>query len=140
MERARVSRNLIRGRPDFGNPDFGKTLLKRFPPYVYSRLGGMLIHRVLRVEAQWYQAVYPGDALERLPCPRLTFVAVCGQSFYAGAGPRSGRSQACAIPKPGAVLCGRCSGTGPVFGKGLAERDVKRRDARARIGCVAEVA
>ena len=135
-----TDRLLIHGRPDFGNPDFGKTRLKRFPPYVYSRLGGMLVHKVLHVEARWYRAVSIrscGDGLERLPYPQLTFVTACGQMFYAGMG-RDDRSQSCVIPKADAVLCGRCCGTGPVF-PGRHERDIKRSEARARIGCMAEV-
>lgn len=136
---------LIPGRPDLGcgrNSDFGKTYLKRFPPYVYSLLGGMLVHRVLRVEAQWYRAATikePGDALERLQSPRLTIEAVCGYSFYAGPHLKQERARACSVPKPDAVLCGRCVGTGPVFGRGLAELAVRRSEARRLVGCLVEV-
>jgi hypothetical protein len=134
----------IEGRPDFEDRGFGKTYLKRFPPYVYSLLGGMLVHKVLNVEAQWYQAARSkarpgGTCLERLASPRLTIHTVCGYSFYAGREFKRKRSQSCAVPKPGAVLCGRCHGTGPVFGKGLAVRETRREDARSRIGCAAEV-
>lgn len=126
------------GRPDFADKNFGMTELKRFPPYVYSLMGGMLVHRVLRVQAWWYAPARPnGDYLERLASPRLTIYTACGQMFYAGLG-REKRARACALPKPGAVACGRCNGTGPVFGRGLAEVDVRRRDARKRIGCVME--
>jgi hypothetical protein len=135
--RFRTRRSRTNGRPDFKDHNYGKSWLKRFPPYVYSLLGGMLIHRVLRVEAQWYEPASPyGECLERLESPRLTIHAACGQVFYAGTGKRARRSQTCVLPKPGAVPCGRCVGTGPVFGRGLAELTVLRRDARRRIGCV----
>lgn len=128
--------NIVEGRPDFEDRSFGVTHLKQFPPYVYSLLGGMLVHKVEAVQARWYKPQY--GHLERLESPILTIVAACGQLFYAGHG-RAERSRACVLPKPDAVLCGRCQGTGAVFGRGLAERAVTRRDAKRRIGCVMEV-
>ncbi len=134
----------IEGRPDWSNPGFGRTTLKRHPPYVYARRGGMLVHKVLRVEASWYRAVWLNKeacetGLERLPSPRITFYTVCGQMFYGHSDGKLGpRTQVCKVPAPDAVLCGRCHGTGPVFGKGLAELTVKREEAKRRLGCVAE--
>ncbi len=140
-----TDREYIHGRPDFADSSFGITTLKRFPPYVYSLMGGMLVHKVREVTARWYEAKacrcegrLEYSHLERRTTPRLTVVTVCGQTFYAGA-EHAGRSRACEIPKPDAVLCGRCHGTGPVFGRGLAEQSTKRADARRRIGCVARV-
>ena len=127
----------VKGRPDFRDKRFGKTYLKTFPPYVYSLLGGMLVHKTLRVEANWY-APHFGD-MERLASPRLVFETVCGMNFYGGIGDRAKRSQACKVPALNAVLCGRCHGTGPTFGRGLAELKVTRYEARKRIGCVVEV-
>lgn len=132
-------RERTEGRPDFRDHNFGRSLVKKFPPYVYSLLGGMLVHRLLRVEAWWYAPVGQGECLERLESPRLTIHAACGQVFYAGTGKRAGRSQACVRPKPGAIQCGRCAGTGPVFVRGSGDEHARRREARARIGCVAEV-
>lgn len=130
---------IVKGRPDFADHDFGKTRLKKFPPYVYSRLGGMLVHRVREVIAHWYEPDRPhGHNLIRLAAPHLTYVTNCGQTFYGGA-PRARRSQTCVIPAPDAVMCGRCEGTGAVFGRALRERKVKRSDARRRIGCIEEV-
>jgi len=131
----------IEGRPDLGNPGFGITKLKKFPPYIYSKLGGMLVHRVLAVEAQWYTPGGGGRYLIRIQNPALTFETACGQRFYAGEGlRRSGRSQVCALPRRGAIRCGRCDGTGAIFGRGLKEKTVTRADARRRIGCAVEVA
>jgi hypothetical protein len=103
---------------------------------VYSLLGGMLVHRVASVEAQWYRPEY--DRLVRLDTPSLTIRAVCGQVFYGNC--EKARAQACAVPRADAVACGRCNGEGPVFGRGLRERTVLRREAKARIGCALEVA
>lgn len=129
---------IVQGRPDFADHDFGKTRLKKFAPYIYSRLGGMLVHKVLYVDAQWYKPINGGSDLQRLPSPRLTYVTNCGQWFYGGVD-RPKRAQTCRIPQEQAVLCGRCDGTGPVFGRGLHERMVTRADARKRLGCVAVV-
>lgn len=130
---------MVIGRPDLVDHSFGQTKLKRFAPYVYSRLGGMLVHRVREVVAQWYDPAPPlGENLIRLESPRLTYVTNCGQWFYGGV-EREKRAQTCRIPQEQAVLCGRCDGTGPVFGRGLHERMVTRADARKRLGCVAVV-
>ena len=132
-----MSTEVVLGRPDFADRSFGVTQLKRFPPYVYSLLGGMLVHKVESVEARWYKPQM--NHLERLSSPALIIRAVCGQVFYAGQGCRRERSRSCALPRPDAVLCGRCHGTGPVFGRGLAERAVTRREAKQRLGCIVEV-
>jgi hypothetical protein len=128
--------SVVPGRPDFYDRSFGITLLKRFPPYVYSLLGGMLVHKIQRVEAHWYTP--KGSYLVRERSPRLTIHTVCGQTFYGGVG-RGKRARACATPRPESVPCGRCAGTGPVFGRGLAEKSVTRASARLRVGCTVEV-
>jgi len=108
-----VNRPRTDGRPDLRDHKFGISRLKRFPPYVYSLLGGMLVHRVTGVEAWWYEPVERGECLERLESPRLIIHTACGQWFLAGVG--RVRARTCALPKPGAVECGRCAGTGAVF-------------------------
>lgn len=131
--------NRINGRPDFADHDFGVTKLKRFPPYVYSKLGGMLVHRVASVDARWWVPGGWGQYLVRLDSPALTINAVCGATFYAGSNGRTGRAQQCALPAADAVACGRCNGTAAIFGRGGREIFVKRADARRRLGCAVEV-
>ena len=126
---------IIHGRPDFADKRFGHTTVKKFPKYVYSSNGnGLLIHKVLRVEARWYDVVPAG--LLRRHTPHLTAISVCGQYFYINHG--KGYGVACEMPKPDAVLCGRCHGTGPVFRKNPVDIE-KRRDAHRKLGCIAEV-
>lgn len=124
----------VEGRPDFQERTFGVTRLRKFPPFVYSLLGGMLVHSVSHVEAQWYAPEY--GRLRRLPSPRLTVHANCGAVFYAGRDSGK-RAQACVRPRADAVMCGRCRGEGAVLVG--ADRASKRRDARRRLGCVMEV-
>jgi hypothetical protein len=127
----------MKGRPDFTNRRFGVTNPKRFPPYVYSKLGGMLVHKILRVDLSWWEGHY--WEMVRLRAPRITYHTVCGMSFYGGEPQeRHKRSATCAMPRDGAVLCGRCQGLGPVFGRGLKEKNVTREEAKRRIGCAVE--
>jgi hypothetical protein len=99
---------IIEGRPDFADPMFGKTVLKRFPPYVYSPRG-LLIHRVERAEAWWYD--HQCDRLIRRQSPVLLAYCFCGMSFRIEAG----RGKTCAVPSPEAVICGKCQGERATF-------------------------
>lgn len=129
--------SIVEGRPDFDTPGFGMTKLRRFPPFVYSRLGGALVHRVHAVEARWYRAM--GDYLERLSSPHLVIRTICGQQFYAGhdsLGREMNRTRACHVPAPDAVHCGRCNGAPPTLRRGSG---VSRQECKHRLGCVVEV-
>lgn len=116
-----------------------RTRLKRFPPYVFSRLcNAALVHQVEYVEARW------NDMGVRLEKPRLLVVAKCGAYFYAGFesfGSRKGepmrRAATCSIPKPNAVHCGKCQGKDATFVRGSLSTQA-RRDARKRLGCAME--
>lgn len=125
---------IVRGRPDFVDHDFGKTRLRRFAPYIYSVLGGMLVHKTQEAECVWYSP--KGDHLVRLNSPEINVKTVCGMTFLMGRSQK--RAEACKIPRKDAVLCGRCHGTGAVFGKGLREKEITRAEAKRRIGCVME--
>ena len=126
---------IVSGRPDLDDMAFGVTPLRRFPEFVYSLLGGMLVHRIARVEARWYEPTQRGDALRRLSVPSVVAYAVCGQYFYFNHWRGKVRARACVAPRDGAVLCGRCAGNGPVFRRGIDAAAELRREARARIGC-----
>lgn len=128
---------IIQGRPDFEDHDFGVTRPKRHAQYVYSNQNGALIHKVSHVSLSWYQA--QSDHLVRLTTPNMTIRTICGQQFF-GSKNRGGKQRLtmCAIPKPDAVLCGKCHGEEATFGKhGNAPCD--KRAATARLGCITEV-
>lgn len=128
---------VLNGRPDlptWGGPStFGRTRAKRHPKYVFSNIG-RLVHVVQYVELTWWTVGRGGGHLVRLE-PRRTMVTMCGMHFIS-----HGRHGAtlCAIPKPEAVMCGRCHGKPPTFGRGR-ERTVDPRVARQNLGCVVEV-
>jgi hypothetical protein len=113
----------VRLREDYALLDV-YTDATRFPPYVFSATRGLLLHRVQRLRLYWYWWDEHGRGLGapiRLACPRMFAECVCGQSFHL-----QGRTHAqlCQQPNPDALLCGRCQGQGPLFGK----------DRRARAG------
>ncbi len=126
----------IEGRPDFANHDFGHTEIKKFPPFVYSlSLNGMLVHKVSHVTASWYEAQY--DRMLRLDTPKLVATTVCGYFFFIHL-PRDKKTfkaSLCEIPKPDAVLCGRCHGEPASFGK-HGKASCSKRVARVRLGCL----
>lgn len=125
---------IIEGRPDFGNKNFGKTRLKRHPKYVYGTTGfAALVHKIHFVQLRWWEVGGKGEYLIRLDKPHATATTVCGQNFYL----RDKMANVCAMPKSDAVLCGRCHGEGPVFGRN-GKGTVTRREAHGRLGCVAE--
>ena len=140
---------IIMGRPDFADKEFGKTYAKRFPPYVYGKVGhARLVHKVARLVMRWYDIGMierPGDCLVRRDSPKISYETVCGMNFFAdylyptqrkryGTRPRS---TLCTIPAPDAVLCGRCQGELPAFSKKNKKTTVTQEQAKLRIGCIA---
>lgn len=128
---------VIEGRPDFANPDFGITLAKKFPPYVFSINGNAaLVHRVLAVRLKWYDAAgYGGHCLIKRTQPRMTAVCACGIWFYL----RPERSRTCRVPAPDALLCGRCHGQGANFpGRDRSKWTQAKREAHVKLGCVVD--
>lgn len=134
-----------KGRPDFGNHKFGVTRAKKHPKYVYATRQGMLLHEVAYAELRWYRIGGRGDYLVRRKSPSITYTTKCGSLMF-GNDPedeskrRTRKSTVCELPKPGAVLCGRCRGEGTVFAKGCQPKQggPTRQEAKARLGCVAE--
>lgn len=124
----------VDGRPDFADKSFGVTAAKSWPPYVFSRRGGALVHCVREVRLRWYRPDY--GRLVRLKRPIAVADTECGQFFVL----RAGRGETCRVPALDAVLCDRCNGEPATFGKrGRALREgFTRRDAKLRIGCVSE--
>jgi hypothetical protein len=127
---------VINGRPDFGNPEFGKTYAKTFPKYVYStNHQGYLIHAVREVEFHWWQANM--DKMIRLRNPRMIAHTICGMSKFIQTAGRI-RASFCAVPKPDAVLCKKCLGEAMST---FSRRDPQWRErvmtARVKLGCIA---
>jgi hypothetical protein len=129
---------IIPGRPDLdwyksgrSTPRPGVTVAKRHPPYVHGKIGmAQLLHKVMRLELRWYEVGPDGHHMRRLHSPSMMATTVCGHVFYIGT-----RAQTCEMPKPDTVMCGRCHGTGPNFGKhGI--NNVSRQEAKVRLGCV----
>lgn len=126
--------------PDRYDPALGRTILKRHPPYVHGARG-MLLHEVREVELWWYDFALSGTGLVRLKSPRMIIRTKCDQTFFGQSPLARGtkqRAKTCQLPKPGAVLCGRCRGEGPVFARGCkpGRSGIDRHEARARLGCV----
>lgn len=132
----------IHGRPDIeGNPRFGWTEAKRFPPYVYGRrTQASLVHRVAGVDLQWYGVSRSGHALTRLDTPQAFARTVCGMTFFLHTRVARRSCVTCVVPAPDAVLCGRCHGQAPTFGRGGegTKAGLTRRAAHLRLGCVVE--
>lgn len=129
---------VIYGRPDLeGNPDFGMTQAKAFPPYVFSVHGcAGLIHKVARVDLRWWSPSRSenGARLLKRRHPIMIARTVCNQTkFLEGA-----RSRTCRVPEPDALLCGVCHGEPATFGKhGKATLEgIPRRVAHVKLGCV----
>ena len=100
------------------------TVAKRFLPYIHSISGNAkLVHRVLSVELRWYWWDAEGY-FGRQVSPRMIAFTMCGQMFH------EGRARLCAEPKSEALLCGRCHGQPPLFGKSSPERLAGRRAFR----------
>lgn len=131
-----MSETWVEGRPDFRDHAFGITTMAKHPKYVYGvSHNSMLIHKVSRVEAHWYEARY--DRLLRLETPKLIAKTVCQQHFFIQM-PHDRRhftASFCEIPKPDAVLCGACYGKPRPFGK-HGKPPCSKELARVRLGCL----
>lgn len=127
---------IIPGRPDLDwyrsdqtTPQPGVTYAKKHPPYVHGKIGmAQLLHRISYVELHWYESCY--DHMRRLRSPRIIANTVCGTSFRIGT-----KAQTCELPAPQTVLCGRCHGEKPNWGR-HGSHIVSRRDARLKLGCI----
>lgn len=125
----------ICGRPDFQDHAYGITKAKKYPPYVFGIRGvSCLVHKILRVELHWWRVAGHGEMLVKLKRPVMIAQANCAQSFRLE--PRISRT--CQLPKPDALLCGRCHGEGATFGKrGPAKKSgLTRQEAHVKLGCV----
>jgi hypothetical protein len=124
------------GRPDFpGWNRFGITEAKTFPKYVYSaNKMGFLMHKIAKVELHWWEACDGGERLVRRDKPRMIAHTVCGDSRFL----EPGRAHTCCLPKPDAVLCGRCHGRPATF-RGRKENEVSKQFAKDHLGCFIEV-
>jgi hypothetical protein len=127
---------IIEGRPDFGNWDFGVTHAKRFPKYVYSQAksNGCLIHKIADVELRWWEAHF--DYMVRLDTPKVIAHTVCGMAKFITHGLRKGNALTCAVPKPDAVLCGKCHGETCSFPRKDPASKQKRKEAKLKLGCI----
>ncbi len=126
---------VIEGRPDFQNHEFGVTYAKKFPLYIFSVRGpAAVVHKIAAVRLKWYRVGDRGECLIRLKQPTMTATLVCGGfRFLVGEATRT-----CHIPKPDAVLCGRCHGEVASFGKNGAaiKAGITREVAKVKLGCM----
>ena len=107
---------------------------KKFPKYAYGANGNSsLVHKVKAVWLRWYELADGGWSMQRRINPGLLAETVCGYSILLT--PNHGRT--CEIPKPDAVLCGRCHGQGANFPRGK-EHAVPMSLAKVRLGCIAQ--
>ena len=122
------------GRPDFpGWKRFGITKAKHFPPYVYSaNKMGLLIHKIADVDLYWWEPCDGGERLVRRTAPKMIAHTICNQSKYL----KPGKAHTCAIPRPDAILCGRCHGETPTFARNKPAK-VSKQYARDHLGCIA---
>ena len=124
---------IIDGRPDFHEHGFGRTVAKSYPPYVFSVRNGALVHRVLRVELDWWIIGNGGHTLHRLVSPLSVAITPCGQHYHL----TGVRCRTCRIPASDAILCEACQGTGRNFGRHgkTTEAGISRQVAKVRLGC-----
>jgi hypothetical protein len=133
--------DIIEGRPDLDwyrsnrkTPQPGITKAKTFPKYVHGRIGmAMLLHKIDHVDLWWYETDNTGSNLVRLQSPRMIAHTVCGNSWSID----GTRAKTCQLPNPETVLCGRCEGTGTIWGRGKTPK-VTKRQAKDRLGCIVE--
>jgi hypothetical protein len=130
-----------------GGMEWARSFAKKHPKYVYSRRHGMLLHEIAKMEFQWWQLGDSGKYWVRRTSPRVTYTTKCGHFFF-GPDPESKYAKdkppkvaICELPKPDAVLCGRCRGESAVFARGCQTKPggPTRQQAKARLGCVAEI-
>lgn len=107
------------------------TRAKSHPKYVHGKVGAaMLLHRIAYVSMRWYDLAW--NQAIRLKHPKMMAYTVCGTQFFLEAG----RSGVCESPKPDAVLCGMCTGTGRIWPRGEKNPKVTKRQAKDRLGCI----
>lgn len=127
---------VIHGRPDFAHgAGYGVTEATKHPPYVFGvRSGSCLVHKVLRVECHWLRVSNSGHDLIRLKRPVMIAITNCQYHFRLTVN----TSRTCQVPKPDALLCGRCHGEGATFGKRGPARNsgLTRQEAGVKLGCV----
>lgn len=122
-------------RPHPDNWGFGVTYAKKFAPYVYSANGmGCLIHKVAEVSIHWWE--YEMNWLVKRDVPVMIAQTVCGMHKRIETGRM--RSALCAVPKPDAVICGKCHGMPVNFPRKDPKSKEQRRAAKATLGCMAE--
>src|SRR5262245_45458642 len=92
------------------------------------------MHEIAHVEFRWYDVGPGGHSLIRRAHPSIHITTYCGQMFVLRHRNGQPRSTMCEIPNPDAVLCGRCQGEGPIFGKN-GKGNVTKSEAKARLGC-----
>lgn len=125
----------IHGRPDFAQRRFGVTIATKHPPFVFGIRGvSCLVHKILRVDLHWWRVSRGGDALVKLKRPVMIAHTCCAQSFRL----EDRISRTCMVPKPDALLCGRCHGEGATFPKrGPAKQSgLTRQEAHVKLGCI----
>jgi hypothetical protein len=119
-------------RPDVWTRIPEPTRAKKFPRYVHGKVGmAMLLHKIEYVNLKWYG--YGRHEFVRLKSPSLIAHTVCGAIFHLA----PGRAGVCELPAPDAVLCGRCHGTGTIWGHGKTPT-VTKRYAKDHLGCVVQ--
>lgn len=135
-----MSEIIVPGRPDLawyrsreGKQPF-VTRAKKFPKYVFGNRGNAaLVHTIAYVKLNWTRVDDTGSNLIKLNAPIMIATTICGTSFRLSA--KSGVT--CEIPKPDAVMCGRCNGQMPPFSKRNPNRlDIKA--AKKALGCIVE--
>lgn len=120
--------------PRWGKEEREYTLAKRTPKYIYGASGNScLIHKVREVRMRWWECGPGGFYLVRRQSPRMYAECMCGMSFRVEAGV----SVTCDLPRPDAVLCGRCHGDGVNFPRGKNPK-IPRNLAKVRLGCIAK--
>jgi hypothetical protein len=130
-----MSRQIIKGRPDFQNKNFGITRAKRFPPFVFSTdANSCLVHKVASIEFHWTDVINQGRDLIRLDSPRIIIRTKCGQFFR----PVKKKAVVCELPSPDALVCGRCERKSSTFRKGKDSYNARRK-AHDKLGCLTRV-
>jgi hypothetical protein len=125
-------------RLDFIDPAFGVTRAKSHPPFVFGIRGvSCLVHRVAYVDLHWWRIGGPGgSSLVKLKKPLAIATCVCAQHFRL----ESDICRTCRLPDPKALLCGRCHGEIPPFGRhGAATKaGITRQEAHVKLGCAVQ--
>lgn len=122
---------------DDHDPRLKPTPCKRFPPYVFSKDRGSLVHHVKSAELDWY-IITGRTTVQRAKVPRLILRTHCGLYFSSA----SKKGQTCQTPAEGALVCRACEKRGRNFPHRLDGRDVDhgvtRHEAKRRIGCAVD--